>query len=507
MSSASRYVLGALAMVLFTACGGGSGSFSVDGIASAAAVIAGGASSPSTQGDLPETGLQGQIPQADQQSGRAALGYRRGINVVGLNNIMNRGGNFSLAWSGDCAYVTTASPSQLGGQASPYSDNSFNPLNGLAVIDVANPANPILLDIIQSEAMLAPHEALHANEQRGVLIATRSGAATLDVYDISDCRNPVLASSIEITENPLPSTGPVSPTNGYTGHAMCFSFDGRTAVATSSAQLNAIIDLDDINNPVVMGTFMPAAHDCGFNPTNDRLYMAQFGFVSLGGGIPNGPAVGQNGLRIYDFSDFNNRSANPQLTSVGFLGWNNTDEGQTASAGSHTARWFQTGGRTYIYSSDEWPSSGNCPWAHGRIIDITDETNPVEVSDIQLEVQQQNNCAAVAFDGTNYSAHYVGVDNIFNASLLFTTQYAAGLRVVDIRDPANPVEIAYFHPTPNPNAGPVTGSNGFASSGDMWDSIASYVRYRPGTGHIWITGFSSGFHVLELSNTAGPEAP
>lgn len=457
--------------------------------------------------DAPETGLQGQVPRADMQSGRAAEGYRLGVRAVGLNTILDRGANFSMAWIGDCAYVTTASPSQLGGQASPYSDPSFNPLNGMAVIDVADPTNPILLDIIQSEAMLAPHESIQANEQRGIIVATRSGSPTFDVFDASDCRNPQFLASIQITENPLPSTGPVSPTNGYTGHALCLSHDGMTAVATSTAQLNAVIDLSDPANPQVLNTFMPAAHDCGFSPDDDRLYLALFGFVHFGIVLPGGPAVGRNGIAIYDFSDFTNRVPNPTLTEVGSIGWNNTDEDQTPSAGSHTVRWFQNGGRTYLYSSDEWPSSGNCPWAHARIIDITDETNPVEVSDIQLEVQQTINCPAVTPDGANYSAHYVGIDDIFNATTLFTTNYAAGMRVVNISDPANPVEIGYFHPAPNPNAGPVTGGNGFGSSGAEWDAMPSYVRFRPETGHIWAVGFSSGFFVLELTDTAGPMAP
>ena len=48
--------------------------------------------------DLLETGLQGQVPMADQMSGRAALGYRKGLRLVGQNPILNRGANFSLAW-------------------------------------------------------------------------------------------------------------------------------------------------------------------------------------------------------------------------------------------------------------------------------------------------------------------------------------------------------------------------------------------------------------------------
>ncbi|MGB1580530.1 MAG: hypothetical protein ACPHER_03365, partial [Nevskiales bacterium] len=174
---------------------------------------------------------------------------------------------------------------------------------------------------------------------------------------------------------------------------------------------------------------------------------------------------------------------------------------------SHTARWFKQGDKTYVYSSDEWPTAGVCPWAHSRIIDITDETNPVKVSDIVLEVNKVENCLQTESDIANYSAHYVGFDDVNNATTLFMTYYTGGLRVWDIRDPANPYEIAYWHPAPNTNVPTIFLSEGFGSSGDRWDAVATYVRYRPETGHIWIAGYSSGFQILEFTESAGPTAP
>ena len=51
------------------------------------------AASPARCGahDLPETGLQGDVPRADQDSGRAALGYNCGLAVVGHNDLDGRG--------------------------------------------------------------------------------------------------------------------------------------------------------------------------------------------------------------------------------------------------------------------------------------------------------------------------------------------------------------------------------------------------------------------------------
>ena len=120
--------------------------------------------------DRLEPGLQGQIPIASQLNGDSAKGYRKGLKLVGQNTILDRGANFSMAWIDDCAYVTTTSPGQIFGPlASPYADAKFNPLNGMAVIDAANPANPKLINILQSPAMLAPHESLQANQQLSLI--------------------------------------------------------------------------------------------------------------------------------------------------------------------------------------------------------------------------------------------------------------------------------------------------------------------------------------------------
>ncbi|MGH8540959.1 MAG: LVIVD repeat-containing protein [Stenotrophobium sp.] len=473
--------------------------------------------------DLPETGLQGEVPLADQLSGRAALGYRKGLRLVGQNNIMSRGANFDLAWLDDCAYVTTTSPQSLFGPGStPYLDPQYNPLNGMAVIDASDPTNPKLVSILQSPAMLAPHESLHANQARHIIVGVRAGGTIIDVYEAQDCRHPILRSSFNFAPSiTLPSL-PTIPGFGsslntgtaFVGHAMCMTDDGRTAYATSSAQSNAVIDLDDLAHPKLIQLFAPAAHDCGTSPDGNRLYLAIFGFESLGLGIPNGPSVGQNGMMIVDSSAIQNRTAAtaPLLLGlappmIGFVGWSNVADGEAPSAGSHTARWFRNHGRTYLYSSDEWPTAGVCPWSHSRIIDITDETHPVVVSNIQLEVDQLANCLTTIPDNANYSAHYVGIDNVNEATTLFTSNYSAGLRVWDIHDPTHPKEIAYWHPVPNPNTPTVPFSAEFGSSGSNWDAVPTYVRYRPETGQIWIASYSAGFQILQFTQSAGPTAP
>ena len=514
MRRVAKLIALAIGVLCLSSCGGSSSSGSNSG-------AGGGVGEPSN--DRLEPGLQGQIPLAEQLNGNAAEGYRKGLRLVGENTVLDRGANFSMAWLDDCAYITTTSPGQIFGPASsPYIDPQYSALNGMAVIDASDPENPELIDILQSPAMIAPHESIQANQARHIIVATRGGGTALDVYEAIDCRKPILKASVNIgigiTLPPLPDLpggiGSIDQGLAFMGHAMCITDDGLTAYATSSAQSNAVIDLTDLEDPKLIQLYSPASHDCGLNPEGTRLYQANFGFVSLGLGLPNGPAVGQNGLMILDVSGFQDRSTPPspflfgtQPPLIGFLGWSNLMDGEAPTAGSHTARWFKNGGRTYVYSSDEWPTAGVCPWAHSRIIDITDEANPVLASDIVLDVNKLENCAQTEIDIANYSAHYVGFDDVNNATTLFMSYYTGGLRVWDIHDPANPFEIAYWHPAPNPDVPTVLLAEGFGSSADRWDAVATYIRYRPETGHIWIAGYSAGFQILEFTRSAGSTVP
>src|SRR5439155_25008147 len=75
--------------------------------------------------DLPEQGIQGDVPRVDQLNGRALQGYNCGVALVGHNSLGGRGGNANMAWSGNCAYVAGAG-------------------TGVAVVDVSDPAHPKL---------------------------------------------------------------------------------------------------------------------------------------------------------------------------------------------------------------------------------------------------------------------------------------------------------------------------------------------------------------------------
>src|SRR5207244_2132798 len=75
----------------------------------------------------------------------------------------------------------------------------------------------------------------------------------------------------------------------------------------------------------------------------------------------------------------------------------------------------------------------------------------VVVSKLGLETHDPKNCAKVLPDlaglsGFTYGSHYCSVDNKKNATTLACGYFENGLRVFDIRNPAQPKEIAYYNP-------------------------------------------------------------
>src|SRR3546814_4943041 len=80
--------------------------------------------------------------------------------------------------------------------------------------------------------------------------------------------------------------------------------------------------------------------------------------------------------------------------------------------------------------------------------------------------------------------------------------WSAGRRVVDVRDPASPREVAYFNPgrfvVADPSGGSPIGAALALASPTQLDQAWAHSRYVAETGHIWLTTRSGGFLVLEL---------
>jgi hypothetical protein len=429
-------------------------------------------------GSLPEPGLQGRVSAEDVAAGRVADGYRCNTEVVGTHE---PSGGYKVeryvdAAGNECAFYDTTLlfPSNAG--------NLSEGPTGVAVLDMSDPASPKQTATLVTPAMQTPHESLLLNAERGLLAAVAGNPifapGQFDIYDVSqDCRTPVLTSSLPV---------------GVLGHESGFAPDGNTFYASSlgGGTLTAI-DVADPSRPRVLYTGNFDTHAVTVSDDGNRLYLA------AGAGFPRneiGLPAETSGLVVLDVSEIQARKQNPQPKVVSRLTWPEVTIPQVPLP-------VTIGGRPYLVEIDEFSTTDegritrNGPRVGAaRIIDISDDTAPVVVSNIRLEVHQRENRAEVAGDpGTEsatggYAGHYCNVPRREEPGIVACSMLSSGLRVFDIRDPRAPKEIAYF-------VAPVTN----AEEDNAAFSSPSFVPER---NEIWYSDGSRGLFVLRVTNGA-----
>lgn len=428
-------------------------------------------------GSHPETGIQGRVPLADHLSGRAAQPYT--CNTEPVAQVGTTGGfqvhRFIDETGRECAYYdsTLYIPRDVVRGAEP----------GVRVLDMSDPTAPEQTAILRTPAMASPHESLRLHAGRGLLVANMgyptTSAGFVDVYDVSsDCRYPVLRSSLPLA---------------VAGHEGGFSPDGLTYWATTTAT-NGItaIDVSDPDLPrIVWRSQEHAVHGLSLSPDGRRAYLARVSdFVTT-------TSQGGGGLTILDVSEIQDRVPDPQVTVIAARDWPEVSIPQNLLETT-------IGGVRYLIEFDEFDSNvyGNDPAdlvGGVRIFDLTDPADPVLVSRIRLEVQQQEARATDQQDdpgnqavGQGYAAHYCSIPRSEDPGILACSMIASGLRVFDIRDPAHPVEVAYF------NKALVRGTEPSTDGAYAMSAPA----FAPERDEIWYSDVNTGFHVVRLTNGA-----
>ncbi|MGE5243961.1 MAG: LVIVD repeat-containing protein [Betaproteobacteria bacterium] len=434
--------------------------------------------------------LQGQVPLEDQASGRSQQPYASNVRLIGQQDIQNRGENGNLGWIGDCAYVAA----YFGGH---------DPLEGMAVIDASNPSSPSVVRMMPGTPGTRESQ-VEANARRGAVIVMPfrvaktpygdpPGPTELQIYDASkDCKAPVRVGTYDFGD--------------IVTHEFRISADGNTVYVTVSGNTAAgdalsAIDISDLARPKLLTTWdlsqepgMPKSgmHDLDVNDNGTRAY----GNVSW---VMDG--VTHQGLTILDTSEVTARRPNPKIRRVSSFNWGPPEDfGYT-----HSSQLARINGRQYVIAEDETMGAQGgpdhhgvgAPWGWARIIDVTDERYPLQVSTIKLEANERRFASRTDRDRAIYGSHYLGVDDPNNTSLVFFTWYSSGLRVWDVRDPYAPKEIGYYIPGARPDT-KLAVSDSYPNKNV--DYTYSYVRYRPETGHIWFNSLFNGFQIVELED-------
>src|SRR4051794_26746704 len=421
-------------------------------------------------GSNPETSAQGRVPAADVASGRAQKGYT--CNLAELSHFGDRGGykvhRYVDGAGHECAYYdsTLLFPTNV-------ATNGTN-LTGVYVLDMKDPAHPVKTDNLLTPAMQSPHESLNINVKRGLLVADMGfptfNPGFVDIYDISqDCRHPVLKSS-----SPL----------GILGHESGFSPDGNTFwVSSTGGSTLTALDITDPTSPQILWVRRGGSpHGERVSADGNRLYIADT----------------QSGLQILDVSDIQARKPNAEGREISHLDWPDMSIPQVPIP-------VTIKGHPYLVEIDEFAKGTKSddpesPVGAARIIDIGDDTKPVVVSNIRLEVntpkartgdQMNDPEATSALQG--YAGHYCAVPQENEPGIVACSFILSGLRVFDIRDPKHPKEIAYFNKPTNAGVG-----------GQPSTFAMSAPTFVPERSEIWWLDGNSGFYALRFTNGVWP---
>ena len=420
---------------------------------------------PCDKGSRPEK-VQGKVPAADYESGRAEKGYYCNAREISnfstlggyrVERYVDKAGNECAFWDTTLLYPNNA-PDQ--GAQGP----------GVYVLDMKNPAKPVQTDTLETPAMQSPHESVRLNTKRGLLVADMGyptfSAGFIDVFDVSeDCLHPTLLSSTPM---------------GVLGHESGFAPDGKTFYASSLyGHTLTAVDLTDPTVPTLLwetSDYQP--HGVSISNDGKRLYMAEASFDD----------ADYDGLTILDVSEVQDRVPNPTVPLVKRFTWPNVGTPQNATP-------FTRKGHKYLLETDEFGSGANVGAA--RIIDIQNEKKPFVVSNLRLAVNKGGETPDPGDDQPfqGYQGHYCSLPSRVDPYIVACSFIMSGLRVFDIRDLARPREIAYFNKPLMPGTGSNPAKEGaFAMSAPAYDQA---------TRDIWYTDGNTGFFTVRLTKAAG----
>jgi hypothetical protein len=462
-----KYCVGGIALTvtlcaLLASCGKDSSSNKESGLAGpTVAKVAACAS-----GDKPEPALQGQVPAAERAAG--FQGYNCNLVLEGQQTDPDGAGVSFASFKDDhdhyCAY---------------YFGGGFG-TGKIDVVDVTDPAKPVLTATLTTKGMQSAGETLRVNAARQLMVGIGReqmgpNGNEMDVYDLSaDCRDPKLQWSgvLNAGDNGGPAIADAKPLKGHDSN---FSPDGLTFYDGSNfTKTYTAVDLTDPTKPKIVAQMdmskAPLAismvtgipHGLSVSDDGNTGYFTSIGLPQANE-LKDPNYKSGNGFYVIDISDIQARKPDPQWKVISSMAFRNSSSAQ------HTLT-IKIGGKPYLIFVTEGGSggipklggggtpqdacdAGLTPFPMARIIDMADETHPKLVTDLALETHDLRNCSKVMPDTVGegiftYGSHICSVDNRENATALACAYFESGIRVFDIRDPAHPKEIAYFNPAP-----------------------------------------------------------
>lgn len=273
---------------------------------------------------------------------------------------------------------------------------------GLAVYDLSDPENPDLLSSVHSgERTQGVHEIdVLWGEDRLLVAATvpqsllhnPEGLGDVRFLDLTDPTDPVEISDWDLRrDGPSDLVADLESQVGeaaLSGHSVTW-IDKTSALVAHSAAGLVILDVSDLSRPAYVGTASPFdASEVGEN----HQYGLGHGHNAHSGWLANGNVLIQDDQNLHPLDD----------------------------------------------------GDGPGEWGHQIIYDFDEPTSPVPLSKFATENSSADGDGNLALDGF-YTVH---TSIPFGETRQLVAWFSDGVRVVDLSDPAEPIEVAYFVPPP-----------------------------------------------------------
>jgi hypothetical protein len=444
---------------------------------------------------------------------------------------IERGRNGSISLAPPCGYVGNRLGRRSG--TGPDFGTPVRPPE-IAIVDIEKPRRPEVIGHIVTPAGGTTRE-LRAYPELDTLYVMNfaeseeeTGAAVNNfmIYDISDCRNPVLTNTIDFGEwhphefftwrDPsaenrvlvyFSSIGPTEP--WLRVFDVTDAAQGETPVEVASFTMNPVLPAEEPLEPdqffdpdQFKFTDPPSSqdntvHSMSTNPEGTRVYIAgmQAGFYILDSThLANGTPCVRDNVTVDETTNEDPnlclRKINPDPDAR--IDWHPPTVPITHSAN-------KLPGRPYVLVSDERNGTTTCPWSHGWIIDITNEAYPQVVSPWMVPENLEEACVEGGPGDPDLMREFSTHQILPFENLFFQSWYSAGLRAWDVSNPWTPTEVGVFVPRPEyPDV-----VEPFRDSPDVW-TWPHPVLYN---GLLYVVDENSGLFILKYRGPRANELP
>ena len=154
--------------------------------------------------------------------------------------------------------------------------------------------------------------------------------------------------------------------------------------------------------------------------------------------------------------------------------------------------------RKYGIASGERNGTDTCPWTPAEIVDVYDEMNPVIYSYMMVPENLPENCFLGGPGDPRLMREFSTHQPLIFENLYFLSYYSAGLRAWDISNPRLPMEVGVFVPKPVNNL-----VEYFRDSRDVW--MWSFPVLH--NGFIYVSDDNNGVYKLRYTGPRANELP